>query len=51
MNAIEAKPFTKQAPSPAGEGWGEENFNKENTFKFPLILAFALQGWSKCGKG
>jgi hypothetical protein len=31
-------------PSPAGEGWGEENKNKKNYFRFPLILTFSLKG-------
>jgi hypothetical protein len=31
----------KQAPSPAGEGWSEENQHWKNPFKLPLILAFS----------
>jgi hypothetical protein len=31
----------KQAPSPAGEGWGEENQHRKNAFKLPLIPTFS----------
>jgi hypothetical protein len=33
----------EKAPSPAGEGWGEENKNKAKALFDPLILTFSLR--------
>jgi len=38
---LSAIKLRKKAPSPAGEGWGEEN---KKTCLIPLIPAFSLKG-------
>ncbi|ESS72375.1 hypothetical protein MGMO_60c00400 [Methyloglobulus morosus KoM1] len=38
-------PYVKRvSPSPAGEGWGEEDKIRKITLYFPLILTFSLKG-------